>query len=317
MESGVDLSAMLALTQLTSLTWLCTTAEVLVQGSRSQVSVLKHLPALLTLELRSALQTTVADLLHLGQLQKLVLVEVTASKLDFSHNNNLTCLRIDKGTFSSVCLPFSSSYPLRNLFVLNSQTSPQAECFTLDNLHRVPKLTSLHLRQCNPQSIDLQCGPWLPKLINLTLGGCGISLSTYRPALDSLHELTLRDKTICEVPMWLSTLTKLTSLILSECSLTSIPQSVLKLSQLACLNIAYMKKRLKLTKDIWQFADWPHISYINLSQDFLLSAECTWIVSGLRTKFAFKQLQEWEHVTSRDFGVDEHVLRQIGLSYLA
>ena len=204
-------------------------------------------------------------------LQELTLSHGQDQSCDLTYLTRLTRLKLmDPGDdFCSLTLPRGDNVSLRCLKVwgggddIDEETSLQQ--LLVSNLSYACQLTKLDMQSFAPK---INSHDWPKSLCHLqfvTMRSVQLPLPSHLADWAELQQLDLSMSKIGPLLTWFSGMTQLTMLTLDHTDITNFPQSIMNLSQLQDLSMAYIEPPMVLRGEILGFSKWPGLKLLDLS----------------------------------------------------
>ncbi len=275
---------------LTSLTGL-TDLSVSNGTNLGDMTELRHLQYLSSLSLHkcSALSSKAVNFTNL---QSLYVTNCQDEILDFSSCSSLTQLTL-KGmghALKQVVLPCGPKVMLQTLEVGDipfGKSKPEYH-YVMANMGMATQLTEVNFMYAYPS--NFRDGEWplhLPNLHNLELMGLSCDLPSSLTSCSGLQRLAVTDHEQDMLPLWMSSMTQLSSLKLRNRKLEQFPEHILQLSQLRCLIVSSKPRvvaTVMLPESLLNCAYWPNLTYIHIDVgEESVPLESQLIMSQLRT----------------------------------
>ena len=251
---------------LTSLTGL-TNLSVVNGTNLGDMTELRHLQYLSSLSLHkcSALSSKAANFTNLRSLH---LTDCQDEIWDFSSCSSLTQLSL-KGLgheLRQIVLPCGPKVMLQVLEVgdIPFGNLKPAYHYVMANIDMATQLTEVDFTYAYPSNFT--DGKWpvhLSNLHNLHLMGLSCDLPSSLTSCSGLQCLIVKDHEQDTLPLWMSSMTQLSSLNISIRQLEQFPEHILQLSQLRCLVVS-SKPEVVLPESLWNCAHWPHLMYMHI-----------------------------------------------------
>ena len=270
------------ITSLTNLTDLA----VLNGTNLGDMTELRHLQHLSSLSLYtcSALSSKVVNFTNL---QSLRLMDCQDEIWDFSSCSRLTQLSLSRlgDQLKQIVLPCGPKVMLQTLHVGDipfGQSAP-AYRYAMANIGMATQLTEVNLTYAYPS--NFRDGEWpvhLPNLRSLGLMGMSCDLPSSLTSCSGLQCLAVTYHAQDMLPLWMSSMTQLSSLTVHNTKLEQFPEHILHLSQLSCLKVS-SKPEVVLPGSLSNCAYWPNLKDMYIEARGNVPLESQLILLQLRT----------------------------------
>ena len=136
--------------------------------------------------------------------------------------------------------------------------------YVMANIGKAMQLTEVKFIFAYPR--NFRYGEWpvhLPNLCNLQLTGLSCDLPSAVTSCPNLRHFAVTDHEQATLPLWLSSMTQLTSLRIDSGKLEQFPEQILQLSQLICLLVSNTQDFV-LPRSLLQCAYWPNLTSLHI-----------------------------------------------------
>ena len=272
------------ITSLTNLTDLC----ILNGTNLGDMTELRHLQHFSSLSLSkcSALSSKVVNFTNL---QSLHLADCQDEIWDFSSCSSLTQLYLSRlgDQLKQIVLPCGPKVVLQTLVVgdIPFGKSKSAYRYAMANIGVAMQVTEVSFMYAYPS--NFRDGEWLvhlPNLRNLELMGMSCDLPSSLTSCSGLQHLAVTYHEQDMLPLWMSSMTQLSSLKIHNTKLEQFPEHVLQLSQLSRLSVlSNPEEEVLLPSGLLNCAYWPNLKHVYIEGKGNVPLESQLILLQLRS----------------------------------